>query len=477
MCNIQNIQLTSQNFDAQGLVSRLVVNARVDCDTVNIEVRRNANDTDAILSKTGVDGTTVNSVAGEPPNLVAHTFADIGALGIRCGDLLNVRIICVDDLGNETSCKRGFNGELTKVECKGFAGSECPATVILSVAPPVDQSADCIAAGNYVVTVVDPVGVDVTYFWSAGPVGSTQAMLQGNGAAQTIQVHGGDSQTVVTVIAIKPGCPPPTGTVFFPAGDDVQCPTGFTAVVVQGTTTIAGPHANTQGVNWNVPAVAAGAYKVRITQPTGAGATYEWFDNNGTLASTGAANDHAVTVNAGQTTTTSFRIKPSECCPAMTGSVTLTSSATSTPTPPTGQPTEEPPEEQPPVEDPPSGFDLCALLRLIAGLGLIAALLSVVATGCIVLVPTAIPTLIGAAVVAVVAVILVLLICRPSLCRLIGVLVWALKWSIVLGALIAIGCGSIVSAFIVALYGGIVAALIWLLISMHCRVPSMRSMP
>ena len=473
MCNIQSIQLAGQNFGAQGIPSQLEVVARVDCPAVNIEVRRNATDATPILSATNVDATPATQpVAGVPPNLVVHRFDLTGGLSIRCGELLNVTIICA----NDASCRRGDNGELTRVQCKGFSASECPTTVILSVAPPVAQNADCVAAGNYVVTVVDPIGADITYFWSAGPVGSPQSSLPGTGPSQTIQVQAGDPDTIVSVIAIKAGCPPPPpGTMLFPAGDAVQCPTGFTVVVVQGATTIAGPHANTQGVDWNVPAVAPGAYTVRITQPTGAGASYEWFDNNGTLASTGTANDHAVTVNAGQTTTTSFRIKPSECCPAMMGSVTFTGSATSTP--PTEQPpTEEPPVGDPPIEEPPS-FDFCALLRLIAGIALVAALLSIVATGCIVLVPTAIPTLIGAIIVAVAAAILVLLICRPSLCRLIGVLVWALKWSIVLGALIAIGCGSIVSAFIVALYGGIVAALIWLLISMHCRIPHMLSMP
>jgi hypothetical protein len=472
VCDIQSIQLSGQNFGSQGLPSSLEVDARVDCAAVNIEIRRNATDPTPLLSAANVTATpTPHPVAGAPPNLVVRSFALTGGISVRCGEVLHVTIVCAD----QATCRRA---EPVRVQCKGFAGSECPTTVVLSVAPPLDQGADCVAAGAYVVTVVDPVGADITYFWSSGPVGSPQASLPGTGPSQTIQVQGGDPQKIVTVFAMKTGCPPaPPGTLLVPAGDDVQCPTGFTVFVVQGTTTIAGPHANTQGVDWNVPAVPPGTYMIRVTSPAGAGETYEWFNNDGTLAATGLANDHAVTVNAGQSTTISFRIKPSDCCPALLGSVTLTGTSSTSTTPPTGQPpAEQPPTEEPPPEQP-AVPSFCPILRLLVGIALIVALLSVVAAGCAIVVAAAIPTLIAAVIVAVIAAILLLLFCRPSLCRLIGVVVWALKWAIVLGGLIAIGCGSLVSVFIVVLYGGVTAALIWWLISLGCRVPRMIDAP
>jgi hypothetical protein len=477
MCDIQGIQLAGQNFGSQGVPSQLEVSAHVDCPAVHIEVRRNPGDPTPILSATNIAATPASQpLAGIPPNLVVHQFALTGGLSVRCGEILHVSLICA----NDASCRRS---EALLVQCKGVADSECPTTVILSVAPPVDQSADCIAAGDHVVTVVDPVGTDITYFWSAGPVGSVQTSLPGTGPTQTIQVQAGDPQSIVSVIAIKAGCPPaPPGTMLFPAGDAVQCPTGFAVVVAQSTATIAGPHTNTQGIDWNVPAVPPGAYTIRITQPTGSGEAYEWFNNDGTLAATGSANSHNVAVNAGQSATTSFRIKPSECCPAMMGSVTLTGTAATT-IPPGGTspgdtpPGETPPaEERPPVEPPPS-FDLCALLRLIVGIGLIGTLLSVVATACNILVVVTLPVMVSIAFGAIVIAILLLLTCNPTFCRVVGVLVWAFKWAIVLGALLAIGCGSILSAFIVAIYGGIVAALIWLLVANGCRVPSMRGLP
>lgn len=471
MCDIASLQVSGQDFSAQGIPTQLRVEARVDCSAVNIEVRRNATDPTPILSATNVQATPASQpVPGTPPNLVVQIFPLTGGLSITCGDLLHVTIACT----NDASCRRD---ELALVQCKGFVGSECPATVVLSVAPPLDQSADCVAAGAYVVTVVDPVGSDITYFWSAGAVGSPQSSLPGTGPTQTVQVQDGDPQTIVSVIAIKTGCAPaPPGTVLFPAGDDVQCPTGFTVIVAQGTTVLAGPHTNVQGVDWNVPALAAGTYTVRVTQPSGSGESYEWFNNDGTLAATGPANDHTATISAGQSTTLSFRIKPSDCCPAMMGSVTLTGSTSGTP--PSQPPDTETPVEQPPVTEPATpASPFCAFLNLLVGLALIAVLLSVVASGCLMLLPTAIPTLLAAAAVAIVAGLLWLLICGPDLCLLVGVLVWTLKWAIVLGALIAIGCSSFVSAFIVVLYGGIVAALIWVLIARGCRIPRLLGPP
>ena len=160
----------------------------------------------------------------------------------------------------------------------------------------------------------------------------------------------------------------------------------------------------------------------------------------------------------------------------MMGSVTLTGTGSGSGEPPEEEPTEEEPPTDDDEENPPS-FDFCALLRLIVGIALIATLLSVVASACTILFPAAIPTLVVAVIAAIVGAVLVLLICRPSVCRLVGVLVWAFKWAIVLGALIAIGCGSIVSAFIVVIYGGIVAALIWFLVARGCRVPRMQDAP
>ena len=224
-----------------------------------------------------------------------------------------------------------------------------------------------------------------------------------------------------------------------------------------------------------------GSYTVRVTQPSSGGETFEWFDNGGALAASGSSNELGVVLAAGETKTVSFRIKPSDCCPAMIGSVTLTASRVPPGEPPDGTPPDgTPPDETPPEqpEEPETAtFPFCAILRLLIGLALIAALVGGVAAGCAMLLPAAIPTLIGGVVVAVVGALVLLLICRPTCCRLLGLLLWALKWAIVLGAIVAIGCGSLLSAWIVVTYGGAAAALTWALVARGCRIPELLDLP
>ena len=118
----------------------------------------------------------------------------------------------------------------------------------------------------------------------------------------------------------------------------------------------------------------------------------------------------------------------------------------------------------------------CQTLFLIAGLALLAAFLGVVAGG-IPALPAVLPVMLAAAAVAVTALLLARLLCEVSLCRLIGVGVWALKWTVVLGAFLAIGFLSVGSAFVVILCGGTVSALIWALTDKGCPVPRLLGPP
>ncbi len=119
----------------------------------------------------------------------------------------------------------------------------------------------------------------------------------------------------------------------------------------------------------------------------------------------------------------------------------------------------------------------CAYLYLFIGLALIALLSGLVATTAALPQPPALAPLLASAAVAAAALLLALRVCDTDACRLIGVLAWAFKWAIVLGALIAIAALSIMSVFIVVLYGGIVAALIWALTDRRCRVPRLLGQP
>lgn len=476
MCDIQSIQLSGQGFSAQGIPSALGVLARVDCPAVNIEIRRSTNDPTPMLSQTNVASVEeTEPVPGMPPRHVIHVFTLPPGVSVKCDETLVVTIVCADDAGCRVT-------ERAVVHCKGFEPTDCPSTVVLSTDPPVHQTGDCLPAGTYVITVEDPLGADVDYFWSANEVGGPPPTdLPGSGPTQTFQVQDGDPPTIVSVIAMKSGCPPRTGNILFPAGDDANCPTGFSVSVLRGGASVAGPHTNLQGVDWDVPAVAPGAYTVAVTQPPG---EFEWFDNTGVLVASGAQNSRDVTVVAGQSTTLSFRVKPSDCCPAMSGRVTLTGASGGTDdTDDTDDPDDtddtddsnDPDDPNTPVVVPPP--PLCLILDIIVALALVVALVSVVAGACAMLLPAAIPILIGAVAVAVVAAVLALIICRPSLCRVLSVIVWALKWAIMLGAVVALACGGLLGAFVVVIYGGIIAALIWLMIGRGCAVPRMLGLP
>ena len=119
----------------------------------------------------------------------------------------------------------------------------------------------------------------------------------------------------------------------------------------------------------------------------------------------------------------------------------------------------------------------CQKLILIAGLALVAALLGGVAGAATAAPPAVIPALIVGLSTAGAALLLARLLCELGLCRLLGVFVWALKWAIVTGAVLAILLGSVGSGFVVVLYGGTVSALIRSLLEQGCPVPRLLGPP
>lgn len=120
---------------------------------------------------------------------------------------------------------------------------------------------------------------------------------------------------------------------------------------------------------------------------------------------------------------------------------------------------------------------LCSLLFLIAGIALIAALLCLVAVTAPALAPFAASVLPIALTVAVVTLLSAKLLCEASRCRLLGVIAWALKWSITLGSVLSIVALSPLSALVVVVLGGSLAALMVLMERSGCRVPHMIGVP
>lgn len=120
---------------------------------------------------------------------------------------------------------------------------------------------------------------------------------------------------------------------------------------------------------------------------------------------------------------------------------------------------------------------LCSFLFLIAGIALIAVLLCLVALTAPPFAPFAAPVLLIASTVAVVALLLAKLLCEASRCRLLGLIAWALKWSITLGSVLSILALSPLSALVVVVLGGSLAALMVLMERLGCRVPNMIGVP
>ena len=120
---------------------------------------------------------------------------------------------------------------------------------------------------------------------------------------------------------------------------------------------------------------------------------------------------------------------------------------------------------------------LCKALILLAALALLVLLLAIASLPIAALAPTAAPLIPVALVAAAAALVLIKLLCEVSWCRLVGIVGWALKWAVLLSAALAIAFLSIGTGLAMAIYGGIVAALMIALESGTCRLPPMRAWP
>jgi hypothetical protein len=120
---------------------------------------------------------------------------------------------------------------------------------------------------------------------------------------------------------------------------------------------------------------------------------------------------------------------------------------------------------------------LCPILILLGALALLVTLLAVLALAVPALTALAAPAILPAAAVAVAALAAARLVCELGRCRMPGAIGWALKWAIVLGAAISIITLSPLAALIVALYGGLIAALAIALERIPCGLPSMLGLP
>ena len=465
MCQISDLQVLGSQWDTGGDPSRLDVDVRATgCQYLAFNIFRAMGDAVPLYS---ASGRPVSS-----GGLAGAQFTVTSDKAVHCGELLWIEVVC------ETDASCPAVRELARVVCKGFDGAEtCPsAGPPLSVQPAVDMTADCVSGGTYSVTVGGTWPAGTTFNWSVGnlPPGVTTPTSQ-HSATFTLQHPAGSPARILIAEVEVPGCPDVQSVVLFPRADGATCPDHMD-ISVDGA---AGP-LPLPADSRTYTGLAPGDYRVRVTSPTGAAVAFEWFRDGVLQPSTPATpNELAMTaLLAGTTTTIDVRAQH-ECCNPLLDTVVLTTTGGRGPggTGPGGTTgPDDTTTTTPPVVVTPPAWP-CLILGLLVGLAMIAGLVSLVGLAIPALSVLALTPLVTAAIAILIAGILLLLICRPSWCRLLGIVAWALKWAIVLGAALAISSLSLGAILLVLVYGMIVAGVVALLTSNGCPDPPMLSIP
>ncbi|HYI39925.1 MAG TPA: hypothetical protein VE053_06370 [Allosphingosinicella sp.] len=120
---------------------------------------------------------------------------------------------------------------------------------------------------------------------------------------------------------------------------------------------------------------------------------------------------------------------------------------------------------------------LCPILLLMGALALLTLLLSIAAQGAPQIAAAAAPNIPIAVSVLLITFPMVRFLCRMDWCRIVNAVGWAFKWAIVLGAAMAIFYLAPVTGWYVALFGGMLSALIVALEPGTCRLKSMLALP
>lgn len=463
MCQINDLQITGSQWDANGDPSSISVDARASgCQRLEFRVFRAQGDTIPIYSATD----RPVSAGG----LASAQFTITAAKTVHCGEVLWVEVICQTD----PTC---VAHDAVLVVCKGFEDAECPsAGPPLSIQPSINNNADCVAGGAYTVTIGGTWPLGTTFNWSLGdlPPGITSPTTQ-HSQTFTLQHPVGSPSRILIAEVEVPGCPDVQSVVVFPPADGASCPTQIDTSVISTTGALPVP---ADGMTYT--GLAPGDYRVRVTSPTGVAVTYEWYRDNVLQPSTPLTpNELAITaLPAGADTTIAVRVEQ-ECCNALLDTVVLRTRSSGngggTPgdtTPPATDPndTTNPPDITPPNWP-------CLILGVLVAFAMVAALVSLVGLAVPPLSVLALPTFVITAIGIIIAGVLLLLICSPSLCRLLRIVAWSLKWAIVLGGMIAIATVSLGALLLVLVYGMMAAVTVWLIARNNCREPSMFSLP
>lgn len=461
MCEIVDVELAGAVPDAMGQPTAVDVAVRAtDCPFVDVRVRRG---TQLLFTATGVP---VVADAQLPQGLARRRFVNTPATGARCGETLRIEVACATD----ASCARRLDRTL---KCKVDALPGCPTEgPALSVVPPLDQVGDCVPAGPYTVTVGGMWPPGTTFDWASGelPPGSTTPTGD-NGATFMLEHPAGSPRRVVVVVVTVPTCSPRVSVVLFPPAADTECPT-------VASYTVSGPASPTTG-SWSqgdgeipVTGLVPGDHTVRV-EPTTGDASYVWFRDGIAVAAGDSPQELPLPALAAGTTTVAALVQV-PCCSALLVPLRLTVGAAPVPppAPDDGEPGPDPDAPVPPPPSPP-----CPVLSALVGIGLVAALVALVVLACLAPLGPGVAAFVAGMVVALGLAVALMLLCGPDPCQTVGVLVWALKWSIALGLVVAVGLVCLSGVIAVVVMGMTVAGLVWWLVENNCPVPPMLALP
>ena len=296
----------------------------------------------------------------------------------------------------------------------------CDVAVVLQLTNADGQAvpdADCLAPGDYLVQVTEPVGSDVDHAWSLDGMADSGT----TGSSYGFSLSSGEEKTVSVAVEIG-GCSASNGVTVRACEDCSDFETEL-SILDSGRNDVT-----------NDDCLQPGDYTVQAVSPVGAGNTFTWSVDNevdpGAIGSTlqvslGEADQKIVTLEASRGPCRDVASVVLSTCP---------------------------PEE----EREGDGFIPCLLFKLLALLGLGLVFLGAILLLCPpvaapfppnVAVPIGIGLLIGGALLLALGLILWILICRPDECD------WfAFSWQ----ALVLLG--------LVMIYGGFCPACSWLLL-------------
>lgn len=447
MCEFFDIQASGDALNAQGIPGSITASGRVtlDCGSVIVQVFDNSNN--LVFETTVQPGANISDFNGTPTRLVIASF-DNGH-DIQCGDRVTVTLTCATD----PNCTLTTTVALV---CKDDPVQPCPdanaiSIILTSNGVVVSPDVPCFSSGAYSAEATGvPAGSQI--FWTLDLGGTASSLPATN--PTTFSLPAGTAPASLSVVVITPNCPPIARSIGLPDREEGNCSTQAVFEVRKDGQLVTA----TTGL-------ASGTYQVTVTSPVASGNIYNFQDANGSFQVGSGITANYTLMGNGASLTILVTVDVNGCCPAVSGTVTLSSADDA----------EDPPVEEPPVENPPNDDDdddwvwpsLCGWLYLLLMLAVLAFIGLWIASFTLFPASTALWVALGVALVVVVAALAIYTwVCNVSWCRRLRILGWMFGWC-ALGCIIAWAVSWFTLWFLLvgALIAGVIALIIGLMMA------------